>query len=895
MRSYSFLILWGIFANPVPIFAQSEQTPKDSAQKRIVYAIRVTNPIVVDGLLDEDEYNSTSISGFLQHDPDEGKPATQKTEVWISYDDAALYFGARMHDTHPDSIVTRLVRRDVWNNDADLFYVGIDSYNDKRSGFFFGVYPSGSVIDGIMYNDSWDDDSWDGVWDAATTTDNGGWNVEMRIPYSQLRFPKQEVYVWGINFARRVERRKEESHWSLIKKGSGIWVSGFGELHHITGINPPPRVEVLPYVATSTEALVDEPGNPFKKNIDFFGNAGADLKLGLGSNLTLNATINPDFGQVEVDPAVVNLTQFETFFEEKRPFFIEGSDYFSFGQGGANNNWGFNWGGNTFFYSRRVGRSPQRSVDGDFTDIPKNTTILGAAKITGKLSDDWSFGSLHALTEREYGRADTNGIRFNEVVEPFSYYGVVRSRGEFSKGKYGVGFIGTGAIHDVNQSYLRGSFNKRAFSYGVDGWAHLDSAKEWVVTGWLAGSHINGDPSRMIRLQRSAQRYYQRPDQNYVKVDSSATALSGYAIRFALNKQKGNFYTNAAFGVISPGFDINDLGIMFRADVVNAHLVLGYRWYEPDGFFRKKFLNVATARNFDFGGRRTNEGYFLFSDAQFMNYWGMNFNLFFFPQYVDTRATRGGPAMLTTQGYGIDLGGYTDSGKDVSGDIYFNYGGTKSGGYRYQVSPGVEFRPASNFFLRFSPDYTRDVTIAQWVENVGDASAAHTFGTRHVFGRLDQQEVSAVFRMNWTFTPKLSLQVFVQPLISVGRYDQFKELKQPLTYSFNNYGENASTIVYDNAAEEYTVDPDGVGPLTGFSFSNPDFNFKSLRANAILRWEYFPGSTLYFAWTHGHINTRDAGDFNPFFRDIGNLFRSEPDNVFLVKIAYWLTPSAIGL
>jgi hypothetical protein len=717
----------------------------------------------------------------------------------------------------------------------------------------------------------------------------------MRIPYSQLRFPDHDEYVWGINFARQVERRKEESHWSLVKKGAGIWVSGFGELHGIRNIHPPARLEVLLYVAGSSEALVDKPGNPFRSSVDFFGNAGADIKFGLGSNLTVNATINPDFGQVEVDPAVVNLTQFETFFEEKRPFFIEGSDYFSFGQGGANNNWGFNWGGNSFFYSRRLGRAPQGSVSGAFTDVPTNTTILGAAKITGKIADDWSFGSLHALTERENGRIDNSGARSQRVVEPLSYYGVARSRGEFGSGMHALGFIGTAAIHDLNQPYLLGSFNKRAFSFGADGWTHLDSAKEWVVTGWLAGSRVEGDASRMIQAQRSAQRYYQRPDQDYVRVDSSATSLSGYGMRFALNKQKGNFYANAAFGVISPGFDINDLGIMFRADVINAHLVLGYKWYESDGFFRKKFLNVATARNFDFGGRRTNEGYFVFTEGQFMNYWGMTFNLFFFPQYVDTRNTRGGPAMLTTNGYGLDLGGYTDQGKDISVDIFISLGRSESGGYRYQVSPGVEFRPTSNLFIRLSPDYTRDITIAQWVGNIGDPAAVNTFGTRHVFGRLDQQELSAVFRMNWTFTPKLSLQVFVQPLISVGRYDQFKELKQPMTYRFNGYGESGSTIAYDAAAARYSVDPDGSGPLNRFTFGNPDFNFKSLRANAILRWEYLPGSTLYFAWTHGHVNTKDAGDFDPFFRDIGNLFRSEPDNVFLVKVAYWLTPSALGL
>jgi hypothetical protein len=755
-------------------------------------------------------------------------------------------------------------------------------------------------VDGTLFNDSWDDDSWDGIWETATSIDADGWNVEMRIPYSQLRFPKHDEYVWGINFARKIERHNEENHWSLVKKGSGIWVSGFGELRGIRDINPPARLEILPYVASSAEALVDEPGNPFKKNVNLFGRVGADVKVGLGSNFTLNTTINPDFGQVEVDPAVVNLTQFETFFEEKRPFFVEGSDYFNFGFGGANNNWGFNWGNPDFFHSRRVGREPQGEIphdDYDFSDSPKNTTILGAAKLTGRIADGWSFAAIQAFTKREYARSDSAGTRFEDVVEPFAYYGVVRSLREFENGRSALGIIGTAAIHDLNRPYLLGNFNRRSLSLGVDGWTHLDSSKTWVLTGWFAGSSIQGDPERMISRQRSPQRYYQRPDQGYVRVDSSATSLSGYATRWALNTQKGNLRINAAFGVVSPGFDVNDAGIQFRSDMLNGHVVVGYQWFEPDGIFRSKGFNVATFRSFDFGGRRTGDGYFLFGNGQFMNYWGFNFNMVFSPQYVDTRNTRGGPAMLTTNGYRFFIGGYTDQRKDISFDLDMGGGRSESGGYQVNVSPGIEWRPTDGISLRFSPAFFRDVTIAQWVTNLDDPLATHTLGTRHIFGKLDQQELSAILRLNWTFTPKLSLQVFVQPLISVGTYKEFKELKQPLTYSFNIYGQDGSTITPQRDAQgnitEYVVDPDGNGQAQAFSFENPDFNFKSFRGNAILRWEYMAGSTLFFAWTHGRVDARNPGGLE-LARDFSDLFRTEPDNVFLVKIAYWLTPSNWG-
>ncbi len=886
-----FILVLAVTVNSLAVYAQSLE---EKTQLKTVHANRLSSPIILDGVLSEREYASPGMSDFTQRDPDEGKPATQKTEVWVSYDDEALYIGAKLYDTSPDSIVSKLGRRDA-DLSSDLFYAGVDSYHDRRTGFFFIVYPSGAVVDGTMFNDSWDDNSWDGIWDVATTIDTDGWNVEMRIPYSQLRFPKQDEYLWGINFARKVARRNEESHWSLVKKGSGIWVSAFGELQGIHNIHPPDRLEVMPYVASGAEALVDEPGNPFKKNIDYFGRVGADVKMGLGSNLTFNATINPDFGQVEVDPAVVNLTQYETFFQEKRPFFIEGSDYFNFGFGGANNNWGFNWGNPEFFYTRRVGREPQGGIPRDnfsFSFKPKNTTILGAAKLTGRIADGWSLGSIHALTQREYGRADSAGVRFEDVVEPFAYYGVVRSLREFENGKYGIGMEATAAIHDLNKNYLLENFNKRSFSFGVDGWTHLDSSKTWVITGWFAGSRIEGTPERMIARQRSSLRYYQRPDQNYVRLDSNATSLSGYATRWALNTQKGNFRINAAFGMISPGFDVNDVGFQFRGDIINSHIVAGYQWFEPDGFFRSKGFNAATFKSFDFGGRRTGDGYFLFSNGQFMNYWGMNVQLFFNPAYIDTRNTRGGPAMRTTNAYSAFFNTYTDQRQDISFDLGVGGGRSESGGYRIDLSPGIELKPSSGVFVRISPSYVKDISFAQWVTSVDDPFATRTYGGRYVFAKLYQEELSAVFRLNWTFSPKLSLQIFVQPLISVGRYSGFKELKQPLTYTFNRYGEDGSTITLKHAGSGsayYEVDADGNGPASPFIFDNPDFNYKSFRGNAILRWEYMPGSTLYFAWTHGRVDGRHPGDLQ-FGRDFSDLFRTEPENVFLVKVSYWLNP-----
>ena len=896
------LLLMPVCLPPVAsagVAGDAPAVPDTSSIRPTVEAVRVTNPIVVDGVLSEGDYQRPGITRFTQRDPNEGGAPTQQTEVWLSYDDAALYVGARLYDTHPDSIVSRIGRRDA-NLTSDWFYVGIDSYHDRRTGNYFAVYSGGTLNDGTMYNDSWDDNTWDGVWEAATKIDEKGWTVEMRIPYSQLRFPNQDQYVWGVNFIRLIGRNNERDDFVMVPKKESGWVSRFADLTGLHDINPPRKLELLPYVVSSGKFLQHSPGDPFNPGHLYSQSVGADMKLGLGSNLTLNASVNPDFGQVEVDPAVVNLTQFETFFDEKRPFFIEGSNFFDFGFGGANNNWGFNWGSPSFFYSRRIGRPPQGGVQhsdddnqGDlFTDIPDRTHIIGAAKITGKISDGWSIGALQAATALEYGQTDSAGVRFEDVVQPLSYYGVVRSLREFNEGHQAIGIIGTAALHDLNQAYLVDHFNRRAYTLGMDGWTNLDKDQTWVTTGWLSTARVEGTTGRITALQEAPLHYYQRPDADYLEVDPKATSLSGYGGRIALNKQKGNSYLNAAVGVISPGFDSNDLGFLFRTDVINSHLVLGYRWFEPDGFFRRKGFDIATFRNFDFGGDKTGEGYFFFHNEEFMNYWNVNGSFSFNPATLDNRVTRGGPLMKNTNGYGLDMYGSTDSRSPIVYNLGVSMGRTESGGYRVTLDPGVNWKPASGVSLNLSPEINHDVTIAQWVpasENpVTDPLAQATFGKRYLFATLDLQEVSASIRLDWTFTPKLTLQLYLQPLISVGRYNQFKELKQPGTYTFNRYGENGSTISYVDSTNEYVVTPSESGS-PAFAISNPDFSFKSLRGNAVLRWEYLPGSTLYFVWTQQRTNYDDPGNFS-FANDFRNLVSSAGDNVFIIKASYWWNP-----
>ncbi len=878
MKKYILPIL--ILSGTLLISAQKD--PGKNPGKQKVTAFRLTKPIVIDGILDEVMWkNSEVITGFFQRDPDEGKPATEKTVVRICYDDDAIYIGARMFDNSPDSIVARLVRKDSYSN-SDQFMVFFDPYNDKRSGYFFGLTAAGTFKDGVLFNDDWDDDSWDAVWEGKVNIDDKGWTAEMRIPFSQMRFQLSKDNIWGVNFKRNISRHNESDYLSYVPKTGSGFVSHFIDLEGLSNIKPQNKLEILPYVTAKSTFTKKEIGNPFNDGSSFLSDAGLDLKYGLGSNLTLNATINPDFGQVEIDPAVINLSDVETFFSEKRPFFVEGSSIFNFGRGGARNYWSFNFGNPDFFYSRRIGRDPQGSLPNyDYVDRPSGTHILGAAKLTGKIGD-FNVGVISALTKREFAEINFSGKKSNVEVEPLSYYGVLRAQKEFNDGKQAIGFMSTLASRSFSDNRLRDEINSSAFTGGVDGWTFLDESKTWVLTGWASMSSIKGNSKRILNVQQNSQHYFQRPDFNFESIDSSATSLTGFAGRLYLNKQKGNFFFNSAFGFITPKYDVNDLGFLWRTNVLNAHIGGGYTWTEPTDFYRYIEVGGAVFRTYDFDGNKISDGYFNFGFFQFLNYYSINWNLAYNPETFNNRATRGGPLMINLPGYQVSLNLRSDSRKDLVFRLnYFSYRQT-DGANSWNVGPGIEFRPASNIFLSLSPRFNKNNEHAQYIGTFTDRFATNTFGNRYVFGELDQTTFSANIRLNWTFTPNLSLQLFVQPLISTGKYTNYKELALPGTFDFNVYGKNGSTFDKNN----FIADPDGAGPAAKIDIGQQDFNFSSLRGNAVLRWEYSPGSVLFFVWTQTRTGFEENGEFQ-FGRSFGNLFDLHPDNIFLIKFSHW--------
>jgi hypothetical protein len=849
-------------------------------------AKRTDLPIKIDGILQEDVWQGLGYSGFRQSDPVDGAPATEKTEIWIAYDADSLFVAAFLHDSEPDAIMSRLGRRDD-AVESDWFTFAVDPYFDRRSGFEFSVNPDGAILDGTLFNDEGRDMTWDGVWEAAVHLGDQGWSVEIRIPYNQLHFPKKEEYRWGVNFFRTIKRKNEKCAYVWVPKEESGYVSRFASLQGIQNIHPGRLVELLPYSMGQAHTSPAVPGNPFRTGTSLAGNIGFDLRSTLRSDLTLNLSVNPDFGQVEVDPAVINISDQETYYAEKRPFFVDGADIFRFGYGGANTVRNLGWSDPRFFYSRRIGRSPQGYVPGGgYVDTPDWTTILGAAKVAGKLGEGWNLGILSALTQREYARVELSGQRLEHEVEPLSFYGVVRSLKEFNQGFSGLGVITTGVLRDQNTPTLQDLLPNRALTFGLDGWTFLDRDRRWVITGWVGGTRVEGRPEAITRVQRSSLHYYQRPDVDYVTLDPTATSLNGWAGRLYLNKQKGNFVFNTALGAVSPGFHAMDMGYHSRGDKINAHVEAGYQSFHPGRVFRNWRLTLAAYQSYDFGGVRTDEYYILSTSARFLNYWSTSLYWSYDPNRYSHYLTRGGPLAFYPWGIMRRFSLQSDMRRRLAVGLSAHYRTHPFGAYNYSLGVQLSLKPSDNLRLSLSPSYSWRHSVGQYIGKVTDPLKPETYGVRYVMSDIIQETASLEVRLDWTFTPRLSLQAYLQPFIGVGDYYKYKELRAARTFDFDVYGDGPSTI--SREAGIYTADPDGQGPSPPFSFRDPDFNLKSLRGTVVLRWEYRPGSTVYAVWTQNRADYAHPGEFD-FNRDVSLLFQAPGDNIFLFKFNYRFT------
>jgi len=857
-----------------------------STPVHVLHAVEVQGKITLDGVLDEETWaRATPIGDFIQRDPDEGREPTERTELRVAFDHAAIYFGVRMFDREPRKIVRRLSRRDDYA-DCDMFTIQLSPFHDGLTGALFQISSAGVQRDAIISNDTFTDYSWEGVWESAVRVDDLGWCAEIKIPFSQLRFPASGNQLWGINASRFIHRKNETVWLRLVKKNESGMASRMDDLDGIAVPEVHKHLTLMPYVVGRAEFVKPlSPNDPFNDGSRLFGTAGVDIKYGVSSNFTLDATINPDFGQVEVDPAVVNLSAFESYFPEKRPFFLEGANIFNnFGQNGANSSWRFNGQDPNLFYSRRIGRYPQGFAQGEFVNSPTGTTILGAGKLTGKTARGWTFGLIEAVTAREFAEVMQNGQHSETEVEPLTNYFVGRVLKENGRG--GIGFLATMVQRDLNDSTLKSMLADQAYVAGADGYFYLDSRKDWVVTGKLAGSLVTGSPEAIDGLERSPQHYFQRPDTDHVELKPGATSMKGWSGSVSLNRQGGNIKVNTALWATSPGFEVNDLGFQTGGDLAGAHFVVQWRKTTVDRWSRSRYLWAAKWWTWNFARQLQGNGWNVEGMIQAKNYWTFWLDSGGHWRTHDQMLTRGGPSAAKPGGGFVETGLQSDSRKWIAIVLDCGYEWNEAGGWAESGTLNFALKPSSFLTISTGPSIGRARDRAQYVTSVPDTTATHTFGSRYVFSELDQTEVSMSTRVNWILSPKMSLQIYMQPLISVGNYWGFKEFAKPDTFSFLRYGSDVGSIGLD-ANHQYTVDPDKDGPAAPFSFYDPNFNFKSLRVNAIFRWEWRLGSTLYFVWTQNRQDFSNPGQFSAG-HDISKLFTAPANNILQVRLAYWL-------
>ncbi|MEM7101477.1 MAG: DUF5916 domain-containing protein [Bacteroidota bacterium] len=864
-------------------FAQEDdQKTTDAPIEKKVYTTKAIEgePPKIDGILDDPIWETVEWGGdFTQWQPYEKEAPTQETSFKILYDDKTLYVAFRCHDQEPAKIVKRMSRRDGF--EGDWVEINIDSYFDQRTAFSFTASVSGVKGDEFISNNgrNWDG-SWNPIWYLRTNIDDEGWTAEVAIPLSQLRFGNKEEHVWGLQFTRRDFREESRSLWQFVPRSNNNWVSEFGELRGIKGIKSQKQVEIQPYVLGQLETFEKEEGNPFADGFDQKATVGLDAKIGVTSDLTLDLTINPDFGQVEADPSVVTLDGFRVFFGERRPFFIENRNVFEFRLASANA--GGNFTTDRIFYSRRIGGAPNGYPDLDdveYSTQPDNTSILGATKFSGKTKNGLSIGILEAVTSKEFAKIDSLGERSKELVEPLTNFLVGRITKDINEGNTVIGGMFTATNRWLEEPSLE-FLHKSAYSGGLD-FTHRWADRSWYVTGSGVFSNVSGTTEAITNTQLSFEHNFDRPDADHLDLDTTLTSLFGHNATLKIGKSggKNNFSFETGMTYRSPKLELNDIGFMTNSDDINHFFWAGYRFNKPFSVFRQLGVNYNHWARWDFGGNPLYRSVNVNANANFKNFWntgvGLNFDLL----DVSNNFLRGGPALKKPNGAAVNFWLGTDQRKPISTNLstFHAWGYNNSVKYEsYWVNIRVQPTNALNFWL--SPNFSRNQRTVQYVTNL-----EYNGDQRYINATVDQQTLSMSVRLNYTILPNLTLQYYGQPFISRGNYSEFKHIVDPMWDNFDDSYVLLNTT-YDENDEVYYVDENG-DSIADYNFDNPDFNFIQFRSNLVARWEYIPGSEVFFVWSQGATNFGDPNE--GLFKSLGdNLFSGNFRNIFLVKFTY---------
>lgn len=857
---------------------------ENAVEHKIAHATKISNQqITLDGEMTEPVWKNAALSDhFTQRQPEDGKAPTQDTYFKVLYDAENIYVGIRAYDPEPGKIDGILTRRDE-SSPSDWLYVSFDSFDDNRTAFEFGLNAAGVRQDLRRYDDGNADFDWDAVWEGAVHIDQEGWVAEFAIPFRELRYTAGKNMIWGLQVYREYPQNNELDVWNHAPKDKSGWVSNYGTLEGLSDVGEKRRIYASPYMVGRSD-LSDNLRNSVHPNpYDFSQNIGGDLRIGFRNGFTLNATINPDFGQVESDPSNFNLTAYETYFSEKRPFFMEGANILNFSLGFGDGSLS----SNSLFYSRRIGRAPQGGTDTDedpvTTESPSRTTILGAAKLTGKTESGLSVGVMDAVTSRETATAIFGpNSRQNFVVEPQTNYFIGRVLQDYRDGQTTIGGIFTASNRQINSSNI--DFLRRdAYTGGVDLDHQFLNRNLWLQAAF-AVSHVRGSKEAMIETQRSSSRYFQRPDQHYVSVDSNTTSLTGTAQKLVLAKVNGHIRGAVGLMGYGPGFEVNDLGFLRSVNEVTEFVWLAYTDWNPTKYFQHYQINFNQWTGWDYTPFFMGQGGNVNAHFTLLNNWdiggGYNINL---PGY-SASALRGGPKIYQPRNRNFWYYFESDSRKNVSfgysGGHYYDPTGSRS----YEISPWLHLRPKRNIQLSIGPGFHYNLDRDSWVGSAEDQNGK----PQYFFAKMSQQILSLTIRADYTITPNLSIQYYAQPYFTAGKYSHYERVNNRLNENHDQRFEalDSQQMIYDSENEEYRIDENRDG-VTDYYFSPDytDFNFKQFNSNLVIRWEYSTGSVLYLVWSQGITDFEDQGHFQ-MRRDFDTLFRTATDNVLLLKVSY---------
>ena len=868
MKKIQNVILFNIF---FPVFTVASQDVVQDKRSYVAHAIMGTEVPEIDGCFDEALWGDIAWEGdFVEAGPDENTAPGQPTQFKLVYDDNFLYVAIQCLDAVPEKIVKRLSRRD--DIQGDWVAIGFDSYSDKRTAFVFRVSAAGVKGDAfVTENGNNDDDSWNPIWYVATTINSQGWNAEMKIPFSQLKFGKSVEQLWGLQVARNLFREQEMSVWDRIPQNSAGWISESGTLHGLKNIKAQHQLEIQPFVVTQYDTYASESGNPFRDGKDLGFNGGIDAKIGLTNDLTLDLTVNPDFGQVEADPGAIALDGFQIFFNERRPFFVENKNIFDFQ---------FANGSDNLFYSRRIGRSPQGSVSRTadaYVDQPNNTVILGAARLSGKTKNGWSLGLLETVTDNMFAKIIDNGEESKQRVEPMTNYLVGRAQKDFNSRMSYVGAIITATHRDLgaNFQYLR----EAAYSGGVD-FMHNWQDRKYYLTGNFVASNVQGSKEAISATQSDITHLFIRSDASHIALDTSRTMLAGTGGKLEIGKATGIWLYDGGFIWRSPELELNDIGFLRQADEIRQYLNLTGQFQTPTDWYRGTSINLGQYTTYDFEGNLNRLQFNLKGDVNFKNNWEVGVNMIHKPLININTYLRGGPRWRFSEENGIFLSAGSDRRKKFNVNVRIGKSQAEENNFsftRYSISMG--YQPANALRLSLETSYRNAPSKTQYVTQGNFINKNF-----YILAAIDQVTWSTSLRVNYNINPNLTLQYYGQPFISRGVYDDFNYVKkasaEKLAERIQLYSEQQIKI----SDGIFSIDHDEDG-RTDFTFENPDFSYVQFRSNLVVRWEYVPGSELYFVWSQGITGLDDP------MSELGQslryqIFDQQLNNTFLIKATY---------